>query len=369
MFKVKIYGAGSIGNHLAHACRRKGWDVLICDIDPEALNRTRTSIYPDRYGAWDESIKLCTLKDAPQMDYDLEIIGTPPDSHVSLAIDILKKDHKPRTLLIEKPVCTPSLEGANELYQLSGSSDTDVFVGYNHTLTENTKRVTSQISRKILGTPLTISSNFREHWGGIFSAHPWLDGPQDTYLGYLNRGGGASGEHSHAINIWQHFAHVCDMGKITEVSAMLDMVDDGIVKYDRICLVNVKTEKGKVGTIIQDVITKPPRKELHIQGTKGFIEWIVSLDGKHDAVHYKNGDSEVIRELIPKTRPKDFENEIDHIEQFLKEQAVLDSPISLEKGLDTMLVIAAIQKSFLKKCTATINYSKGYCLEAIKTIV
>ena len=27
MIKVKIYGAGSIGNHLAHACRSKGWDV------------------------------------------------------------------------------------------------------------------------------------------------------------------------------------------------------------------------------------------------------------------------------------------------------------------------------------------------------
>ena len=26
--KVKIYGAGSIGNHLAHACRNKGWDAM-----------------------------------------------------------------------------------------------------------------------------------------------------------------------------------------------------------------------------------------------------------------------------------------------------------------------------------------------------
>ena len=35
MTKVKIYGAGSIGNHLAYACRSKGWDVTLCDIDTE----------------------------------------------------------------------------------------------------------------------------------------------------------------------------------------------------------------------------------------------------------------------------------------------------------------------------------------------
>ena len=52
MIKVKIYGDGSIGNHLAYACRSKGWDVkespislekgldaLICDKDPEVLKR------------------------------------------------------------------------------------------------------------------------------------------------------------------------------------------------------------------------------------------------------------------------------------------------------------------------------------------
>ena len=43
---VKIFGAGSIGNHLAHASRKIGWDVSICDLDPEALKRTRNEIYP-----------------------------------------------------------------------------------------------------------------------------------------------------------------------------------------------------------------------------------------------------------------------------------------------------------------------------------
>ena len=41
MFNVKIFGAGSIGNHLAHASRSLGWNVTICDVDQAALDRTR----------------------------------------------------------------------------------------------------------------------------------------------------------------------------------------------------------------------------------------------------------------------------------------------------------------------------------------
>ena len=41
MRKVKVYGAGSIGNHLAQASRRMGWSVDICDIDNDALDRTK----------------------------------------------------------------------------------------------------------------------------------------------------------------------------------------------------------------------------------------------------------------------------------------------------------------------------------------
>jgi prephenate dehydrogenase len=51
MVYVKIYGAGSIGNHLAYACRSKGWNVLICDVDKEALECTKSEIYPSRYRA------------------------------------------------------------------------------------------------------------------------------------------------------------------------------------------------------------------------------------------------------------------------------------------------------------------------------
>ena len=37
--------------------------------------------------------------------------------------------------------------------------------------------------------------------GGYFKAHPWLSGPNDSYLGFKNRGGGALMEHSHGLHL------------------------------------------------------------------------------------------------------------------------------------------------------------------------
>jgi predicted dehydrogenase len=92
MYSVKIYGAGSIGNHLAHACRTKGWDVLICDIDPDALKRTREDIYPSRYGRWDPDIRLSEADMVSGENFDVVIIGTPPDTHISMATRVLENN-------------------------------------------------------------------------------------------------------------------------------------------------------------------------------------------------------------------------------------------------------------------------------------
>lgn len=364
--KVKIYGAGSIGNHLAHACRNKGWDVLICDIDPAALERTKNDIYPARYGQWDDSIRLATVENLSDEEFDVVIVGTPPDLHLNIAKENLQSK-PPKILLVEKPVCTPSLEGAQEVLDMAKAAGTFACVGYNHTLTQNTEFAAKKLAESVLGKPVTISAKFREHWGGIFKAHPWLSGPQDTYLGFWERGGGACGEHSHAINIWQHFARLCGMGRIVEVSATLDVVEEETgVKYDHVCLIHVKTEHGFVGDIAQDVVTQPAQKTVRIQGSSGYLEWYCNFDSGVDAVIYGDGNNPPQTEFINKTRPDDFKGEIDHIEGILQGKSPENSPIALERGLDTMLVVAAAHLSNQQGRTVKINYETGCRLEALE---
>jgi predicted dehydrogenase len=363
MYNVKIFGAGSIGNHLAHASRSLGWNVTICDVDQGALDRTKQTIYPTRYGKWDEAIKLSLVKTAPRGEFDLIVVGTPPDSHLPLAFAALEE--KPKAILVEKPLCPPNLEQAQTLQNMVTESGTLAFVGYDHVVgkaAQETLRAGRQLS-----TIETIDVEFREHWGGIFAAHPWLQGPQDSYLGFWKRGGGASGEHSHAINLWQFLSGGLGKGRITEVSATLDYVQTDMVEYDKLCLLSLTTETGLIGRVVQDVITSPSRKWARIQGSDGFAELTIGHQPGVDRVEWKTSKDASQFRTIQKTRPDDFIWELQHIESVMtgKEK---DSVLALDRGLETMLVVAAAHLSSARKRTVRIDYRKGYTAQALEII-
>jgi predicted dehydrogenase len=337
--------------------------VTLTDIDPQALERARTSIYPGRYGAWDNAIALADSRRTVAEPADVVFIGTPPDTHVELALATLDAV-SPRVLLIEKPLCGPDLAGCEELRALAGRKGVIVAVGYNHTVGKNTRKVEDLIRNGVLGAVSTLSARTREHWAGIFKAHPWLSGPAQSYLGFLARGGGALGEHSHAINIWQHFAHAAGGGRVNEVSAVLDMVEDDGLAYDRACFLTLRTERGLLGDVVQDVLTMPAEKSARLQGDRGFIEWRVNHREGADAVVYGQNGGAPVEDIIPKTRPDDFKAEIDHLAALMG-GTVEDSPLGLERGLDTMMVIAAACKSHREKRRVAIDWRKGYRAEAL----
>lgn len=358
--RVKIFGAGSIGNHLAHASRQLGWDVVVCDVNTSALDRMKNEIYPTRYGAWDKGIQLFLNADAPKGDFDLILIGTPPEYHLPLGMAAL--DEKPKALLLEKPLATPSLAGCLEFWEKSKAGQTKVFVGYTHVVGKSMQKMESLIQTGQLGKILTLDVEFREHWEGIFKAHPWLSGPQDTYLGYWQKGGGASGEHSHAMNLWQHLAHVLGFGRVSEVSATLTYVNEGRAQYDNLCLLQLQTEKGLTGRVVQDVVTRPSRKMARIQGSLGAIEWWANYDAHGDAILVFEGST--LKETIPvsKKRPDDFIEELRHVDQHLNQKS---SPLMLERGMDTMLLLEAVHQSAREKKSVNIHYEKIYRQEAL----
>lgn len=361
---VKIIGAGSIGNHLANASRQLGMSVVLCDVDPAALERTESEIYPARYGSWDPNITTSLVQNAPVGQFDLIIIGTPPDSHVELGLKALEE--KPQGLLIEKPLSTPCLEGLFELQSRANSLGVRVFVGYDHAVSRSISMLEDVANISQYGDLVTLDVEFREHWHGIFSAHPWLDGPKDTYLGYWARGGGACGEHSHAINMWQHLADISGKGRIVTVSAELDYVNDGICEYDRLCLMQVETESGMKGRIVQDVVTFPVRKEAFLQYENGAVRWQCGGDPKGDVIMHGLFPDPLEKILVEKSRPDDFIIELSHIRDSVNKE--VKSPLSLERGLETMLVIAAAHLSGQENRKVSINYNAGPIRDALELL-
>ena len=122
---------------------------------------------------------------------------------------------------------------------------------------------------------------------------------------------------------------------------------------------NPKTESGFIGRVVQDVVTSPSRKWGRIQGRRGYVEWILGHQPGCDAVMWRAGDEESHEHLIEKTRPDDFKAELEHLRKVIEGDGV-DSPISLERGLDTMLVIAAVHRSAGENRVVKIDYDRGY---------
>lgn len=170
--KVKIIGCGSIGNHYANVYVNRDHKVFVTDKDPKALNRMVSTIYPNRYGKWDNRIEIIDSNDDNE-NYDLTFIGTPPASHLSEAIKILKKNNS-KIIHIEKPV---SLINDKNLYKfnvLRKKSKILILNGYNLNYSKPVSKVLELINKNNLGKLLYLNTNVREHWEGIFKAHPWI---------------------------------------------------------------------------------------------------------------------------------------------------------------------------------------------------
>jgi predicted dehydrogenase len=359
--QVKIVGAGSIGNHMTHAARRLNWGVTVCDVDPAALERTQREIYPSRYGTWDPAIRLSLAAQAPVGEADLIIIGTPPDTHIPLAR--LAVAERPKAVLIEKPICAPDLAGLAELVAEAEAAGVRLFVGYDHVVGAAAEKAAELLGAGAIGPVLTIDVEFREEWSGVFAAHPWLDGPADSYLGFWKRGGGSTGEHSHALNLWQFFARVCGAGRVQRLSATMAMVEDGRVAYDAIAAMTLVTDSGLVGRVVQDVITKPPRKWARLQGTEGAVEWICGVEPGVDMARHIRRAGEVEEFRFTKTRPDDFIRELQHIDQALSSGT--ESPIDAQWGVETMLAIATAHRSHAEGSPVGIAASHGWTLHDI----
>lgn len=301
--KSRIFGAGSIGNHLAHALRNVGSHVEVIDIDPNALSRMRDQIYPTRYGSWDTSINLL---EHPSGDVvDLEIIGTPPDTHASLILQRVR-EQKSKYWLVEKPCLPADTSLITQVNECIASYNAQVFVGYNHSVSPAFLKFQELLPQ----LPLLQSLHcfWLEHWDGIFKAHPWLSGPSDSYLGYTRRGGGSLSEHSHGLHLL-----LCSLGTLGFIKphigeAKVSLSDDSL--HDQSANLKLVVDTDLDIRYSTDVLSTVTRKEICARSQyHSLVCTFGADDGKSDKVVYSSPD-ETLEFVFPRTRVSDFEHEI-----------------------------------------------------------
>ena len=86
--------------------------------------------------------------------------------------------------------------GIDELKRLLEEYKVTCLVGFNHNLAKSIQFLETCLNKVKLDQVRQIEINWLENWAGIFAAHPWLDGPRDSYLGFTKEG--RRHEYSHA---------------------------------------------------------------------------------------------------------------------------------------------------------------------------
>jgi predicted dehydrogenase len=162
----------------------------------------------------------------------------------------------------------------------------------------------------------------------------------------------------------KYVSHVIGAGRVVEVDARLRYVADGAACYDEICFCHFRAESGLVGRVVQDVVTQPARKEALVQGTLGALRWINGYDSRGDAVILSLAGRAPEVFAVPKTRPDDFIEELVHIDRSLAPEAP-PSPMALERGLETMLVLAAAHRAERTRRRVRVDYAKGFTPAAL----
>lgn len=312
---VKIIGAGSVGNHLANAFRKYKHKVTLTDIDPDALERSKSEIYPSRYQFWDDEIRTGLPKLFKDEEFDIVVIGTPPDTHLDIATSEMNIAQK--AILIEKPLCIPDRSEILGFEKLEQQFTGRIFVGYNHSASNMIQNLkTINVSEKFnLGKISNINVFWEESWEGILRAHPWLNGAEETYLGYTYRGGGALGEHSHGVKLLFDLVDLFGLPDPQIINKKIEWCG----KYDQTSTINFEFKKNEIkGSYRTDVVSWPARKgaEIIFEHGKVNIQFGDHLIG--DTVHINSNPKGNAMFQFSKTRPLEFQLEVEEIVNSLK---------------------------------------------------
>lgn len=343
--KIKIYGAGSIGNHLAYSSLFLKNSVEVVDKDPLALRRMKYEIYPSRYKRWNNKIKLTELKYDNNFSHDYYFIGTPPDTRIKLLKKILKYNHKPKAILIEKPISVAKSKNIKDLKKVLNkliSKKIKIYCGYNHSVSKSFTYFLNEISKRKKDKILSIESNWNETTDGILSAHSWLKNIYASYLGSYIHGGGSIHEHSHGLHLFLFILNFLKLNQGSNYKKLQFYKSSNNYKHDYLTNLQFIGKNNIVYKINTDFYTSPSQKNIKIQYKNFRLEIHFSTINNQDEIHFYY-DNKISRKIFKKTRKEDFTFEIKHILDIKTNKQYLNSPLNYKNGLN---VVEFINKNY-----------------------
>ena len=331
--KVLIFGAGSIGNHFTNACLKINAIPFVTDISFEALIRMKKKIFPSRYKKWSNKIQVINYSEVFKLrhKFDLIIIGTPPLSHLKLYKEC-KKKLKFKKILIEKPLCTYK----ENFYLLK--NEKNIYCGYNHSVSDSFLFFLKKLKKLSKKNKKIITIKWQESFKGILGAHFWLKNEYDSYLGDLNKGGGAIHEHSHGLHLGLCILKFLKIKNYKLKSDYFFKEKKNFPKYD--VYSNIKIYNKNLCIIIEtDLLNDRAQKMITAFDSEKKLNWIHSASSNFDRVEYTYGKKNIFKNF-KKTRSLEFETELKEIFNVKDYDKYKNSTLNIKYAIEVMKIIS-----------------------------
>lgn len=327
--KILVIGGGSIGIHLARAWSKIGAAITIVDNDPEALSRL-PEIWLNRYGSTvPTNVRQMLVDHNHQQDFDLVAIGTPPETHVDL-VRLCLDSYENALIQIQKPVCGPDIEDLKALFAMTRpkeSSSLRLIGGFNHRCSTAFQMLLSKCLDEPKADLLGLDVTWHEPWDGILAAHPWLQGPESSYLGFTQRGGGASFEHSHGVDLLFVLADRLGALPLTDIHVKFDLRSPNA---DETANYFCSGKEGQPLSASQSIAGGNTEKRVAISFRE--ISFSLEFGTDCDTLFAERDGQTVSKTTVPKSREEDFDAEVRFIRRALDKND-RESHLDVGKGL------------------------------------
>ena len=314
--KISILGCGSIGTRHAKNLLELGYSVNYI-FDPI---RNNSEILSKKIGG-----EIIDNQEECILLSDIVFICTPPNTHTELLkFSIDNGKH----IFCEKPISN-SRNNLVNILKKADKNNLKIVVGYMLKFHPGLKTIKNMIDSGKIGNILGGQVNF-----GYFLPY-WRSNYdyKKNYFGKSSEGGGIILELSHELDYVRWI-----FGEIKSVTAVSAHISDLEIETDDYAEIILETNKKNIINIHLDCLEQNYRRNCHIIGTKGSIEW--DFNGKIKIVTPKNTE-----EINTNFEINDLY--LEELQSFLSQ---IDSPqINVNNGWEALktldLAIAAINSS------------------------
>lgn len=250
---ILIVGTGSIGRRHIQCLKELGASN-ICICDPDKDNRALTE------NLYSIESSFVSLDEALERDYDVAIVAAPNHLHSAIACKIIKKGID---LIIEKPI-EINIENAYEIQKKVIDNNVICLVAYCLRFDPVMQQIQGILKSGSLGKIYSADISVGQY---LPEWRPDID-YRNVYSAKKSQGGGVCLDLSHEFDYFRWL-----FGEVKEVKSFAGKISALEIDVEDICESILVCEKGTVGRIHLDYLSRMPRRRLYINGSEGIIEY------------------------------------------------------------------------------------------------